>query len=123
MSKVKSNYWRTTHSFGVRFPNTVKETFSIDKEAGNYYWEKALNKDTSNIKFAWKRVDGFIPDQAISKSVKKVIGHQEINCHIIFDVQMDFLKKAQFVPGVNTIEAPNSINITAWYPVTVLIVV
>ena len=56
ISKVKSKYWRMTHKFGIRFTKTDKESLIIDKEAGNYYWEKALNKYMSKVKFAWKRL-------------------------------------------------------------------
>ena len=44
----------------------------------------------SKVKVAWKQVDGVTPDQVRSGSVKELIGYQEINCHIIFDVRMDF---------------------------------
>ena len=37
----------------------------IDKEAGNDYWEKVINKEMSKVKVAWKRVDGVTPDKAI----------------------------------------------------------
>ena len=39
-----------------------------------------------------------------------LIGYQEIGYHIIFDVKMDFTKKARFVAGGHTTEAPSSIT-------------
>ena len=27
ISKVKANYWRTSHKFGIRFPKTVTEAY------------------------------------------------------------------------------------------------
>ena len=44
VSKVKSKYWRMTHKFGIQLPNTVKGSLRIDKDVGNCYWDKALNK-------------------------------------------------------------------------------
>ena len=41
--------------------------------------DKALNKDMSKVKVAWQWVDRVTPDQEISLSVKKMIGHQKIN--------------------------------------------
>ena len=49
ISKVKSKYWRMTHKFGIRFPKTFEEALHIEKDQGKYYWEKALNKDISNV--------------------------------------------------------------------------
>ena len=43
----------------------------------------------SKVKVVWKRVEEVIPVQSISGSVKEMIGHQDINCHIIFDVHMN----------------------------------
>ena len=34
------------------------------------------------------------------------IGYQHIDCHMIFDVKMDFIWKAQFVAGGHMTEAP-----------------
>ena len=59
---MKSKYWRTTNKFGIRFFKTVKEVLNIDKEVENYYWEKALNKDMSKVKFVWKKVNIVTPD-------------------------------------------------------------
>ena len=38
-----------THKFGIRFPKTFEEALHIEKDQGKYYWEKALNKDISNV--------------------------------------------------------------------------
>ena len=59
ISKVKSNYWRMTHTFGICFLKTVEYALWFDKEAGNYYWERALNKEMIKVKVARKRVNRF----------------------------------------------------------------
>ena len=73
ISKVKSNYLRTTHNFGIRFPNNVDEEFRIDKEVDNDYWEKSLHKETSKVKVACKQVNGVAPYQSISVSNEELI--------------------------------------------------
>ena len=90
ISKVKSNYWRTTNKFGISFTKTVEEAFRFDKEAGNYYWERAPNKEISKLKVVWQQVGRVTPEQARSGLVKELIGNQYINYHIIFDAHMDF---------------------------------
>ena len=39
-----------------------------------------------------------------------LIGFQEIQCHVIFDVKMDFTQKASFVAGGNATDTPESIT-------------
>ena len=39
-----------------------------------------------------------------------MIGYQEIKCHLIFDVKMDFTRKARLVAGGHTTEAPGLIT-------------
>ena len=45
------------HKFGIHFPNNFKEELRFDKEAGNYYWGRELNKEISKVKVVWQRVD------------------------------------------------------------------
>ena len=35
----------------------------------------------------------------LDKNVTKPVGYQQILCHIIFDVKMDFTQKARYVTG------------------------
>ena len=88
VAKVKSRYWRTTHKFGIRVPKTVQEALAIDEETGADFWKRALSKEMSKVKVAWKAVDGVTPEQARTGKAKEIIGYQEIKCHVIFDVKM-----------------------------------
>ena len=42
ISKVKSNYCRTSHKFGMRAPKTVKEAYEIDRQSGTEFCTKAI---------------------------------------------------------------------------------
>ena len=99
-----------THSLRILLPKNVQEALSIYKKVGNDHWYKALNKEISKVKVAWKRVDGVTPDQAKLGYVKEMVGNQEISCNIIVDVHMDFQQKARFVAGGHMPEAPTSIS-------------
>jgi hypothetical protein len=35
-----------------------------------------------------------------------MIGFQEIGCHIVFDIKMDFTRKARFCAGGHTTDTP-----------------
>jgi hypothetical protein len=99
-------YWTTTHKFGIRLPKTVAEALAIDEASNTDLGAKLINKEMAKVKVAWKtRDDGFTPQQARDGDL---IGLQEIGCHIIFDVKMDFSRKARFVAGGHTTMAPSS---------------
>ncbi|KAI2500467.1 Reverse transcriptase (RNA-dependent DNA polymerase) [Fragilaria crotonensis] len=109
VAKVK-RYWRTTHKFGIRLPKTVEEALAIDDESGTDFWRKALSKEMGKVKVAWKPIDNVSPAQARSGQVPSLIGFQEIRCHIIFDIKMDFTRKARFVAGGHTTDTPGSLT-------------
>ena len=54
----------TTHKFGIRLPKTTEEALQIDKITGNDFWRKAINKEMSKVKIAWKVNDGHTPSEA-----------------------------------------------------------
>jgi hypothetical protein len=109
VTKVK-RYWRTTHKFGIRAPKTVKEALAINDETGTGFWRKVLGKEMTKVKVAWKNADGVTPEQAQTGKEPSLIGFQEIRCHVIFDVKMDFTRKARFVAGGHMTDTPGSIT-------------
>jgi hypothetical protein len=110
ISKVKKKYWRTTHKFGIKLPHSVDEALEIDKLTGTDHWEKAIDKEMAKVKVAWKRKEGVTVEDVRKGKVKDMIGFQEIGCHMVFDVKMDFTRKARFVAGGHTTEAPSSVT-------------
>jgi hypothetical protein len=97
--------------FGIRLPKTVEEALDIDKATDADFWRKAINKDMAKVKIAWKKTnDSLTPQQARQGNVPDLISFQEIGCHIIFDVKMDFTRKARFVAGGHTTTAPSSMT-------------
>ncbi len=101
---------QTTHTFGIRVPKTVKEALAIDEEMGTDFWRKALGKEMTKMKVAWRGADGVTRKQARTGKEPSLIGFQEIRCHVIFDVKMDFTRKARFVAGGHTTDTPGSIT-------------
>ena len=64
----------------------------------------------SPVKIAWKTDDNHTPQQVRGGKVPEFTGFQEIGCHIVFDIKMDFTRKARFVAGGHTTTAPSSIT-------------
>ena len=96
---VKSIYWKINHTFRIDLPKTLEEDYWLDKDSGTDYWRKAINKDMKMVQVAF----GF------KEEVKCVtLGYQEITCHVIFNVNMDFTGKAHSVTGGHQKEPPAS---------------
>ena len=87
IAKVLAKYWRTTHKFDIRVPKSVDESLSIDKENRNTLWYTSIQKEMKNVCVdfeAWE--EGSLED---ARRAQKLLGYQEICCHVIFDIKMD----------------------------------
>jgi hypothetical protein len=104
------HYTRLDWRFGICLPKSVKEALEIDRTTNTDFWRKAINKEMAKVKVAWATHDGCMPQQVREGNIPDLTGFQEIGCHIIFDIKMDFTRKAQFVAGRHTTEAPSSIT-------------
>lgn len=106
ISKVKAKYWRTTHKYGVRLPKRADEALKIDRETGTKFWETAMNKEMKKAQVAYEEVPNCTPVEARANQVPELTGFQEISCHLVFDVKMDFTRKARFVANGSTTDTP-----------------
>jgi hypothetical protein len=78
-------------------PKKVREALEIDKDTNTTYWTDAIKKKNK----------GLMPDREILDNGKTApFGYQEIPCHIIFDIKMDFTQKARFVAGGHVTRPP-----------------
>jgi hypothetical protein len=100
ISKVKSRYWKTTHKFGIRLPHSVQQaSLQIDEETGTDLWHRVIEREMRNVRPAFECWDeGTIED---ARTGKRLVGYQEITCHMVFDIKMEFTRKARYVTGGN----------------------
>ena len=86
ISKVKSRYWQTSHKFIIRIPKTVDKALEIERENDNTAWYSTVQKDMINERKEFQKWD-----KKSQKALygKKLVGYQNIGCHMIFDVKMD----------------------------------
>jgi hypothetical protein len=110
IAKMQKKYWRTEYKFGVRLPKSVDEALQIDKMTGTDYWEWAIKKEMAKVSMAYKAREGITPDDVQKGKVLEMRGFQEIKCHIVFDVKMDFTRKARFVAGGHMMQPAASIT-------------
>jgi hypothetical protein len=96
IKKVKTQYWKCTHKFGIELPKSVSEAYAIDRRTGTDFWQKAIEKEMANNAIAFEFRDGdVIP-----------IGYKHIDCHMIFDIKSNLTWKAQFVAGGHQTDPP-----------------
>ena len=108
LSKLgKSKYWRTTEKFGIKVPKTVEEAQRFDRENGNTLWMDAIKKEMKHVMPAFTRAECSLEE---AKSGKGLPGYQEIKCHLVFDIKMDFTRKARFVAGGHMTDPPASMT-------------
>jgi len=100
IGSLNSRYHKRSHKFGIEIPKTVKRALEIDKETGADFWEKAILKEMKHVHPAFQILED---GEAIP------VGSQWIPCDMVFDVKVDFTRKARFVAGGHKTEALKSI--------------
>ena len=79
---------RTSHKYGIEVPRTLEEALALDEKNSNKYWSDAVGKEMGNIMVAFEILG---PDDRPPPGWTKSSGH------LIFDVKMDFTRKARWV--------------------------
>ncbi|KAL7551098.1 hypothetical protein ACHAWF_014292 [Thalassiosira exigua] len=108
--EAKSKYWCTTQKYGIYVPKTLEKALRIDKDKGTDFWEKAMAKEMTKAKVSYELVDRCMPEEVRLDKVPALRGHQEISCHISFDVKMDFMRKVCFVENGSTTNTPSALT-------------
>jgi hypothetical protein len=101
ISAVRTRATKRSHKFGIEVPTSVKRALEIDQETNSNLWRKAIEKEMHHVMCAFEILDEDAPEPRMSK---------RIPCHMIFDVKMDFTRKARFVAGGHMTDAP--VNLT-----------
>ncbi|MGH3054668.1 MAG: reverse transcriptase domain-containing protein, partial [Gaiellaceae bacterium] len=99
INKVRTRYWKRTHKFGIQLPKSVDEALSIDNKTGTDFWYKAIQKEMTNVMPAFQFLDA---------DDKVPVGYKWIPCHMVFDIKMDFTRKARLVAGGHVTDPPTS---------------
>ena len=97
VSKVNAR-GHVTHKHGVQVPRTVQQAYNIDERNGDTVWTKAIAKEMTNVAIAFN---------ILEKDEDPPIGYMKVTGHLIFDVKMDFTRKARFVLDGHKTEKPD----------------
>jgi hypothetical protein len=71
---------------GVEVPTSVKHSAELDETNGNHFWRDALTKEMHNVGIAFSVLD---------EGQNAPVGWSLQSGHIIYDVKMDFTRKAR----------------------------
>ena len=88
ISAVKARVRKTTHKYGIEIPTSVEHAKRLDSQNGNNLWMKALSKEMSNIGVAV---------EVLVYGVLAPPGYSKVTGHLVWDVKMDFTRKARWV--------------------------
>ena len=98
IAAVKQRVRRTTHKYGIVIPVDLNHAQRLDKENGNDYWMLALKKEMKDVGMAFK---------ILNDGEHVPVGYTEASGHLVWDVKMDFTRKARWVLDGHKTEAPN----------------
>jgi hypothetical protein len=88
IAAVNSRVKRVTHKYGIEVPTSIDHARCLDASNGNILWQDAIDLEMPNVKVAFEILES---DQPIPKRWTKSSGH------LVFDVKMDFTRKARWV--------------------------
>jgi hypothetical protein len=96
-----TRYVKRTHKFGIELPKTVEEALEIDKRTCTTYWYDAIQKEMRNNAVAFEFLE---PGESIP------IGYTKITLHMVFDIKIDFTRKARLVAGGHLTQVPSHLT-------------
>ena len=76
------------HKYRVEIPRDVEHAYEIDARNGNTLWRDALKKEMYNVRVAFEILD---------EGVHAPHGWKQVTGYLVWDVKMDFTRKARWV--------------------------
>ena len=90
-----------THKYGIEVPRSINHAKELDKKNGNTLWMDGLNKEMTNVSIAFDFQD---------HGVKPPPGYTKSSGHLIWDLKMDFTRKARWVKDGHRTPDPTTSN-------------
>ena len=88
LAAVLNRIRRMTHKHGIEIPKDVEHVHEIDARNGNSLWRDAHKKEMYNVGVAFEILD---------EGVHAPHGWKQVTGHLVWDVKMDFTRKARWV--------------------------
>ena len=88
VSAINTRVRRKTHKYGIEVPSSLKDAIRLDTLAGDSKWSDAHKMEMMNVGVAF---------EILPNGEKAPPGWSKASGHLIFDVKMDFTRKARWV--------------------------
>ena len=88
VAAVGSRTRKTIHKYGVEIPKDVHHAQELDKRNENTMWMDALVKEMFNVGIAF---------EVLEDKQSAPLGWSKVTGHLVWDVKMDFTRKARWV--------------------------
>jgi hypothetical protein len=95
VAAIKSRLKKTSHKYGIEMPmpaktteDAVRNAKELDRKNGNTFWMDALSKEMGALVIAFEMLE---------HGHKAPVGWYKATGHIVWDVKMDFTRKARWV--------------------------
>jgi hypothetical protein len=99
--KSRCNKRKVTQKYGNEVPTSIEHDCVLDDHNGDNYWYDALSKEMKNVGIAF---------QVLEQGQDQPVRWSRVTGRIIFDVKMDFTRKARWV--LDGHKRPNPIGST-----------
>jgi hypothetical protein len=88
LSKFNARIRKTTHKYGIEIPTSVENSVEIDRTNLNTMWKDALAKEMTEVGVVF---------EVLEEEMKAPVGWSKVTGHLVWDVKMDFTRKARWV--------------------------
>ena len=101
IASIKTRIAKTTHKYGVEVPVSWKHAIKLDAKNAKHLWRDALKKEMKNVGVAF---------DILEDHQNVPVGWTKTSGHLIWDVKMDFTRKACWVKDGHKTADPLSSN-------------
>ena len=101
LKKVLRRKRSNRFKYGIAVPRTVKEAYALDKQNGNNFWAKAIEKEMGSVMVAFK---------PLGRGTAPPDDYKEIPFRMIFHVKMDFTRNARLVASGHLMDPPEALT-------------
>ena len=103
IAMIKSRLKANLHKYGIEVPRDLAHAEQLDTENGNQLWQDTHNNEMFNVSVAFEILEN-------GKSAP--VGLTKTSGHLIWDLKMDFTRKARWVKDRHCTPDPKQSNYT-----------
>ena len=101
IAAVRSRLKAKSHKYGIKVPRDEAHAYEIDAKNRNTLWQNAHKKEMYNVSVAF---------EILKYGQKTPVGWKKTSGHLIWDIKMNFTKKARWVKDGHQTPDPKRSN-------------